>query len=135
MINSGGHEIAKAVTGYKNFLLALNSRFHLLVTNYLMQPSVFLTMSAWERFGSFTVTGSFVTEYDLWLKLSENSMPIILNRNISKFRIEQTTKTKTMSGHLLSEDWKIVKKYTKNPVILALHKLNNVGRVLVSRFV
>ena len=75
-----------------------------------MQPSVFITRKAWEQFGPFTGTGSFVTEYDLWLKLSKISMPIILKRNISKFRIEQTTKTKTMSGYLLSEDLKIVRK-------------------------
>lgn len=135
VIDETGREIAKPITGYKSFLLDLNSKFHLLVTNYLMQPSVFFTKQGYVKYGPFTGTGKFVTEYDFWLKLASVSMPIILKRNISKFRIEQTTKTKIMSGYLLSEDWKIVKKYTKNLVILFLHKLNNIGRVLVSRFV
>jgi glycosyltransferase involved in cell wall biosynthesis len=135
VINPEGKEIAKPVTWYKNLLLSLNSKFHLLTTNYLMQPSVFLTRNVWEKFGSFTGTSSFVMEYDLWLKLSKISMPIVLNKNISKFRIEEGTKTKNMFKSLLDEDWKIVKKYTNNPVILGLHKINNFGRMIVEKFV
>ncbi len=135
VIDEKGEEIAKAVTWYKNFLLSLNCRLHLLITNYLMQPSVFFTKAAFKKYGPFSGTLNFITEYDFWLKLSKISMPIIVNKNISKFRIEGNTKTKTMSNKLLSADWQIINKYTKNPVILVLHKLNNLGRILVDKFV
>jgi glycosyltransferase involved in cell wall biosynthesis len=135
VIDEKGEEIAKAVTWYKNFLLSLNSKFYLLIINYLMQPSVFFTKGAFKKYGPFSGTLNFITEYDFWLKLSKISMPIVVNKNISKFRIERNTKTKTMSGKLLSADWEIVNKYTKNPVMLVLHKLNNLGRVLVDKFV
>ena len=135
VISSSGKEIAKAVTCYKNFLLALNSSFCLLTTNYLMQPSVFITRKAWQKYGPFTGTTDFVMEYDFWLKLAAISMPVVVIRNVSEFRIEQTSKTKTISGDLLSEDWRVVNKYTKNPFALALHKLNNLGRVLVEKLV
>ncbi|MCX6704657.1 MAG: glycosyltransferase, partial [Candidatus Woesebacteria bacterium] len=62
VIDKNGKEIAKVVTWYKNLLLSLNSKFYLLVTNYLMQPSVFLTRSAWGKFGPFTGTSDFVME-------------------------------------------------------------------------
>lgn len=135
VVDKNGKEIAKAATWYKNLFLSLNLHLGLLILNYLMQPSVFITHKAWQKFGPFIGTPDFITEYDLWLKLGRYSMPVIINKNISKFRIEQTTKTKTISGGLLSEDWKIVNKYTKNPFVLVLHKLNNLGRVLVGRFV
>jgi glycosyltransferase involved in cell wall biosynthesis len=135
VIDKNGKEIAKSVTLYKNLLLSLNSRFHLLATNYLMQPSVFFTRPAYKKYGPFTGTSDFITEYDFWLKLGKISMPVVINKNISKFRIESGTKTKTMSKKLLLQDWKIVNKYTKNPILLALHKLNNLGRILVEKFV
>lgn len=135
VIDEKGEEIAKAVTWYKNLLLSINSKFYLLVINYLMQPSIFFTKASFVKYGPFTGTPNFITEYDFWLKLSKVSMPVIVNKNISKFRIEENTKTKTMSGKLLSADWEVVNKYTKNSVVLALHKLNNLGRVLVEKFV
>jgi glycosyltransferase involved in cell wall biosynthesis len=135
VINESGHEIAQIVTWYKNLLLSLNSRFHLLVTNYLMQPSVFFTRLAYKKYGPFTGTLDFITEYDFWLKLGKISMPVVLNKNISKFRIEPNTKTKRMSNKLLLQDWEIVNKYTKSPIVLMLHKLNNLGRILVEKFV
>ena len=135
VVNENGQEIVKLVTWYKNLLLFLNSRFLLLVTNYVMQPSVFFTRLAYEKYGPFTGTPDFITEYDFWLKLGKISMPAVLNITISQFRIEPTTKTKTMSGKLLSADWEIINRYTKNPIVLILHKLNNWGRILVEKFV
>jgi glycosyltransferase involved in cell wall biosynthesis len=135
VVNENEKEIAKAVTWYKNLLLSLNSKFFLLITNYLIQPSVFFTKSAYKKYGPFTGTSDFITEYNLWLKLGHVSMPVIINKNISEFRIEPNTKTKRMFKKLLFEDMKIVKKYTRNPIILILHELNNMGRVLIAKFV
>ena len=135
VVNEKGKEKARAVTWYKNLLLSLNSKFFLLVTNYLIQPSVFFTKEAYKKHGPFTGTSDFITEYNFWLKLGHVSMPTVINKNISEFRIEPNTKTKRMFKKLLFEDMKIIKKYTKNPIILILHELNNMGRVLIAKFV
>lgn len=135
VIDENGKEKAKVVTWYKNFLLSLNSKFCLLITNYMMQPSVFITKEVYKKYGPFSGTSDFICEYDLWLKLAQVSMPTVLNKCISKFRIEPNTKTKRMFKSLLFEDVKIVKKYTTNPLILFLHELHNLGRVLIAKFV
>lgn len=135
VIDSKGKEIAQIITAYKNFLLTLNFRFPLLVTNYIMQPSVFLSSKAYKKYGPFGGSDRFVMEYDLWLRLSKVQMPIVINHYLSKFRIEPSTKTKQMSRELLRADLKIVLKYTQNPVIIFLHKLNNLARLLVNKFV
>src|SRR5258706_143222 len=93
------------------------------------------TVSIIKEYGPFTGTKDFIMEYDLWLKLCRISVPTVINKNISKFRIDDNTKTKTMYMQLLKEDWKVVKKYTHNPLVLALHLLNNFGRELVGIFV
>jgi GT2 family glycosyltransferase len=135
VIDKNGHEIIRNATSYKNFLLSLNSRLCFLIVNYLMQPSVFISHEAYEKYGPFTGSDKFVMEYDFWLKLSKVKMPVIVNEYLSKFRIERSTKTKQMSRAMLSEDLKIIYRYTKNPIIIFLHKLNNVGRLVVNKFV
>lgn len=135
MIDEKDIEIAKPITRYKNLLLGINNYSQLLMTNYLMQPSVFFTRSSFEKYGPFSGTEDFITEYELWLKLGKKGMPVIINIILSEFRIEPTTKTKRLFKDLLNEDAKIVRKYTGNPFILGLHDLNNLGRVIIGKFV
>jgi len=135
VIDSKGGSIATWATIYKNLLLLLNSRFFLLCTNYLMQPSVFVTKKAWKRVGPFIGTKKFVMEYDLWLKMSKIKMPIVTNKYLSSFRIEPSTITKKSTNLLLREDEKIIKRYTENPLILTIHSLHNLGRLVVGKIV
>lgn len=135
VVNEKGKEIAKVISWYKKLLLGLNLRSLLLTTNYMVQPSVFFTKEAYKKYGPFVGTSDFVTEYDFWLKLANVSMPVVIKKDISKFRIEPGTKTKRMFKKLLFEDVRIVKKYTDNPLILFLHELHNLGRILVAKFV
>ena len=113
VINKSDIEIAKPVTWYKNILLSLNSNRYLLITNYLIQPSIFFTNEAYQKYGPFTGTLDFVMEYEMWLKLAKISMPVVIHHVISKFRIENNTKTKRMFNKLLHEDKLIVKKFTR----------------------
>lgn len=135
VIDAKGSEIALWSTWYKNIYLFINTRFLLLVLNYLMQPSVFITKKAWDRFGPFTGTKNFVMEYDLWLKISKVKMPVVTGKYLSRFRIESETITKKSSELLLAEDEKIIRRYTDNPITLFLHKLHNLGRLMVSKTV
>ncbi len=131
VINSNGYEIAKAVTIYKNLLLTLNLHLGLLIFNYLMQPSVFLTNRAYKKYGPFTGTSKFVMEYDMWSELGAVSMPTVINRYLSSFRLSGENISSVSFKNTLNEDFRIVKKHTGNPLILFLHLLNNWGRALV----
>lgn len=135
IINNQGQEIMKLISLYKNLFLFLNRKSLILILNYLTQPSVFLTRMAYKKYGPFTGNNDFVMEYDLWLRLSRVQMPVVINKNISKFRIEAGTKTKLMYERLLYEDSKIVKKYTSNVLVLFLHRVHNLGRVLINKFI
>jgi glycosyltransferase involved in cell wall biosynthesis len=135
VVDDKNREIAKAVTLYKNFLFKFNSYALLLMVNYLIQPSVFFSAKAYKRHGPFTGTPDFITEYDLWLRLGKVKMPVLIDEVLTGFRIEPTTKTMRLFTPLLEEDEKIVKKHTRNIIILLIHKLNNYGRTVVGRFV
>ena len=135
VIDGKGDRIAVWPNRYKNILLAINSYPLMLIVNYLMQPSVFITRTAWKRFGPFVGTKKFITEYDLWLKIAEFRMPIVTNKYLSSFRIEPSTITKKFSRLLLQEDEKIVKRHTDSPLIIFLHNLHNIGRLVVGKIV
>jgi glycosyltransferase involved in cell wall biosynthesis len=129
VVDKNEKEIAKPATLYKNFLLSLNSRFNLLITNYLMQPSVFFTKEVFEECGPFIGTSGYVLEYDFWLKLANKSMPVVINDVLSSFRISENNISSVKYNKLLADDQKILSKYTKNPLIIFMHKINNMGRV------
>lgn len=130
VIDLDGSEIAKPITWYKNLLLSLNSKFYLLITNYIMQPSVFITRQAFEKVEPFTgLPNGVVMEYKTWLKLVRVSMPVVINETLSAFRISQTNISSVAYKNILKEDEAIVKKFTKNKFIFFLHRLNNLLRV------
>jgi glycosyltransferase involved in cell wall biosynthesis len=135
VINEKENEIVKSVSFYKNVLLAINSYNLLLATNYLIQPAVFINKKAYKKYGPFTGTKDFVTEYDLWLKLGREKMPYVIREPVAAFRIEPSTTTKRLSDRLLKEDYKIVQKYTNSTLLLFIHNLNNLGRKFVGKFV
>ena len=128
VIDENGRDMAKMVSRYKSTLLLINKYNLLLTTNYMMQPSVFLTKKAFKKYGLFRGTKFAVMEYRLWLDIGKDGMPVVINRSLSRFRLENDTKTNKNSETLLFDDEKIVEEFTSNKLLLLLHKLNNFGR-------
>jgi len=135
VIDKDGKEISKLVTSYKNFLLAINHYSLLMVVNYLMQPSVFLSRKAYLKYGPFTGTKTSVMEYDLWLRLGRVKMPNVIKKCLSGFRMSGENISSKLFKETLKADDKIVEKYTDNPVILVLHYLHNIARVILAQLV
>ncbi len=134
IINEKGKEVAKWVTAYKNLLLKINCYSLLLSINYLVQPSVFLSKRAYRKYGPFSGTKRFIMEYELWLKLGRVSMPRVLDKSLSYFRLSGENISSTSFKNTLEKDFEIVKKFTNNPLILVTHKLHNIGRVITIFF-
>jgi len=131
VINEKGEEISKWVTAYKNFLLHLDSYNLLLTVNYLMQPSVFISRQAFEKYGPFVGENGVVMEYELWLKIGRVEVPKVVNDYLSSFRLTTGNISATQFNNVLSSDLQIARKYTKNPLILFFHFLNNLGRIIL----
>jgi hypothetical protein len=72
-------------------------------------------------------------EYDLWLKIGKEEMPVVIDKKLSSFRIAKGSITSERSRELLEEDKKTVTKYTNSLPILFLHKLHNTARFLVEK--
>jgi GT2 family glycosyltransferase len=134
VIDEKQKEIVGLVTRLKNILLKINKYELLLVVNYLMQPAVFLTKEAYRKYGPFD-GDSFVMEYDLWLRLGKVRMPHVLSAKLASFRLSAGNITSTRTAKLLKFDFEIVRKHTKNNLLLFFHYLGNMGRLVVLKFV
>lgn len=135
IIDSEGKIISKLVTKYKNLLINFNLYNILLVVNYISQPSVFLSRSAYKKFGPFIGHNKYVLEYNLWLKIAKIKMPGIIEKNLSSFRLTTNNMSSISYKELLDLDYKIVAMYTSNIFILIFHRLHNYLRiVLISLF-
>lgn len=131
VIDKNGKKIARLVSSYKNLLLKVNNYRLLLVVNYLMQPSVFLSRRVYEGHGGFEGLGRSVMEYKKWLQIGKEQMPYVLDEYLSSFRVTGGTISSTLFKFVLAKDYKIAAQFTKNPLILFLHQMHNFGRVAV----
>lgn len=130
-IDGDGRESSEWAADYKNFLLKQDNYDLLLMVNYLMQPSVFLSRGAYKKYGPFTGKKN-VMEYDLWLKLGKVEMPKIIDNTLSSFRLYKESISMSQFKKTLSEDEKILRKYTDNPIIIGVHWLHNIARVVIA---
>lgn len=134
IVNHKDQEIAKFWTICKNTLLRLNSYFLLLLTsNYMSQPSIFLTKKAYKKYGPFVGNKKFVYEYDTWLTLGKVAMPVVINKYLSKFRISEDNISSVVYNDLFDMDIKVVKKHSKNKIFIIVHMLNNYLRVIIRK--
>jgi glycosyltransferase involved in cell wall biosynthesis len=131
MIDSKGKKIAILTAVYKRILTIINYYPLLLLVNYIMQPSVFLTKRAYVRYGPFTGTGNFILEYDMWLKLGREEMPNLVPFGLASFRMSEGNISSRQYSVVLEEDMEVVQKYTNNRLILVLHKLHNYLRTVL----
>jgi glycosyltransferase involved in cell wall biosynthesis len=125
VINSKSEQILNLIMVYKNMLLTFNIKMLLIVVNYLMQPSVFITKKAFTKFGLFTGEGKYIMEYDYWLRLAQLAMPVVIPAVLSKFRMATGMASMSYADTLLASDEKIVKKYTSNRLLLSMHRFHN----------
>ena len=126
-----GRKTSEWVTDYKNFLLKRNNYELLLMVNYLMQPSVFLSRKAFKEYGPF-IGKKNVMEYELWLGLGKSEMPKIIDGYLSSFRLYKESISMREFKKTLLEDERIMRKYTDKPVLICLHWLHNLARVVIA---
>lgn len=136
IINSKGSEIAYFWSNIKNTLLTLNSYSLLLMTsNYLYQPSVFITANAFKKYGPFTGVSGYIFEYEMWLKLGGLQMPVIIPRYLSRFRIGNSNMSSVYFNKLFKKDIDVTQKYTNSKLIILIHKLNNWLRLITIKLI
>lgn len=94
------------------------------VFNTINQPSVFIKNDLVTKVGEFDEKLNYAFDYDYWLRCQKMSgTPGRLHTPLSVFRIQSNSKSNTGYRKQFAEDYKVIKKFTNNPVTLVLHWL------------
>lgn len=125
IINEHNQAIQGIVSWIKNTLLRHYSYRKLLLLNFIAQPATFWKRGGSEKSGLFDEKLHYTMDYDLWLRLGAKSNPIILTSDLANFRIHSSSKGGSEYLKQFDQDYQTVTKYTKNKLILFIHRFNN----------
>jgi Glycosyl transferase family group 2 len=89
IMDGEGREIRRGVTAYKNAFLRRYSLPLYLTQNFISAPATFLRREAFQAAGLFDEGYRISMDYDLYLRLARRSDPVILDRELSDFRMAE----------------------------------------------
>jgi len=89
IVDGRGAEIRKPVTAYKNFFLRRWSFPLYLTHNFISSPATFVRRAAFEEVGLLSERYRYSMDYDLWLRLARRQPPLVLDRDLAVFRMEE----------------------------------------------
>lgn len=113
------------VTSYKNNLLKyFRSNWLLAVANYISQPGTFWRKEVIGKIGLFDQSLYYAMDYDYWLRLSKIYRLGFIDDELAVFRIQPDSKSVKNSKDLLTEGWKVTKRYN-GPLLSFLHRLHD----------
>jgi glycosyltransferase involved in cell wall biosynthesis len=135
IIDADGRKIQSYVTWYKRLLRRTPTFNKLAVANYIIQPSTFWRQSLNKRTGQFDENLRYCMDYDYWLRLLQHQPPAVSDRHFSLFRIHGQSKGGALYAKQFAEEHQVLKKYSNNPLILALHKLHAWGIVIAYKLI
>jgi len=135
IIDNQGKSIQHFVEFYKRFLRLFSSRTMLSLQNYIVQPSTFWRRELIEKIGYFDESLSLVMDYDYWMRAIKIEKPVIIHSKLSSFRIHNESKGGSQYVRQFKDDLKIVRKNTKNPLIIGLHWILNQMTIFIYKII
>jgi len=111
-IDENGRQIRKFVTRYKNYNSRRYSRKILLTKDFIPQPAVFISRSAFEKVGLLNPDYDYAMDYDYWLRLAGHFPPLYINRYLASFRWHRMSKSKNNYRKAAWEAYRIAEKHS-----------------------
>ncbi len=122
IIGADGREIRRAATAYKNFFLR-RYRYGLYLTqNFVSSPATFITRAGLEHAGEFDVDLRYSMDYDVWLRLAKLADPLIVDRPLAAFRMQEGTLSMSGFREAFAEHAKVARQHgAGHPVAVAVN--------------
>ena len=89
IVDRRGVEMRRLVSLYKNFFLRRWSFPLYLTHNFVSSPATFVRRAALEEVGLLSESYRYSMDYDLWLRLARRQAPLVLDRDLAVFRMEE----------------------------------------------
>lgn len=125
IIDEFGKPFQNYVILYKNILRNYPTFSKLSVANYIIQPSTFWRRSLHKEIGVFDESLRYCMDYDFWLRAITKYPLFVTKTVLSKFRIHGLSKGGSQYEKQFKEEHVVLKRYTNNKILLALHKIHS----------
>jgi glycosyltransferase involved in cell wall biosynthesis len=115
-----GEQPPKFISRYRYWLLPF--------INYVPHPSLFIRKEAFIKYGFFDEKLKIIMDWDYWLRIGKNNIPVVINKYWCAFRMhtESLSTREEFSGKLHMEEKKVLNKnffYPFAMLIYICHKL------------
>ena len=129
IVDGDGKEIRKGITAYKNWLLAHYSFALYLTQNFISSPATFVRKEAYAEAGPFLNRYRISGDYDIWLKIAKRHDPVILERELSNFRMVEGTLSMSGFETQFAEHEEAVREHANG------HRVAGLAGVAMSRLI
>ncbi|MDD2582601.1 MAG: glycosyltransferase family 2 protein [Desulfuromonadaceae bacterium] len=109
------------------------SRRRLLRNNIIYHPATFVRRVNLASAGGFDESLRYAMDYDLWLRLSTYSNPVLLNKELACFRVHDGSISSANRLDALKEEYLVRKRRIKGPVGSFFHALYQRYRLFVEK--
>jgi glycosyltransferase involved in cell wall biosynthesis len=128
MIDERGRPITSFIVRYKNRRGRRFSRLKLLTENFIPQMGVFWNRAMWEEAGGLDLEKHLDMDYDLWLRFSRVSEPLVLKDILADFRIHSEAKGSRQANAQLESALATAREHAgdlgfRGDLALLLHRL------------
>jgi glycosyltransferase involved in cell wall biosynthesis len=111
IIDGAGQEIRRGVTAYKNALLRRYSFGLYLTHNFVSAPATFFRTEVMRELGGFDLRYTASLDYDLQLKFARRGDPVVVDRELARFRMVEGTISMSSFEHQFREHAQQARKH------------------------
>ncbi|MBI5452697.1 glycosyltransferase [Candidatus Gottesmanbacteria bacterium] len=125
IVDQKGKEVRKFITIYKNiFLKYLRFKPIFYIIQFISQPATFWRKDVVKKIGVFDESLYYSMDYEYWLRIWKTYKLHFLNDYLACYRIHSFSKTVTNPKGQFDEEYSVVSRYTRNPLIGLLHRFH-----------
>jgi hypothetical protein len=94
----------------------------LLRRNFIPHPATFVRRDLMMKTGGFDPRFKYAMDYDMWLKLARQALPVQLDEPLAAFRVHQGSLSSSNRLAAMEEDFKVrLSHIGPNPIARAMH--------------
>ena len=127
IVDGDGREIRGAITAYKNWFLRHYSFGLYLTQNFISCPATFMRLDGLREVGPIDTTYRYSMDYDLFLRFARRWDPLILDRDIATFTMEEGSLSMSGFEDQFDEHVKCARRHGSG------HRLAVLGNRVISR--
>ncbi len=127
-------EIRRGITFYKNLLGYRFSQRVLWTENFISQPATFWRADLWQRCGGLDATYRAAFDYDLWLRFTASSLPLVLPAYLAAFRRHHDSISEQSFTSQFNEELAISKRGASS-LCYQIHRFNYYKIIAIYSFI